>query len=166
MSDFENFWELYNLSFTEDERRGLEKQQEIMSHPAFRIRHYKDDVAYRGFLNTFHFTEFVFVDHMAVSPEQRGSGIGTSIINELIASTGKPIVLEVGRPTSSEAVRKIDFYEGLGFHLNVFDYNQPAMESGRESQPLFLMSYPHRLETEGFEKIRSVIYRNVYNVNC
>jgi len=163
MSDFENFWTLYEQTFPEHERRDLELQQEIMSHPAFRIQHYKKDDLYEGFLNTFHFADFVFVDHLAVCPDQRGEGRGSAIMQELIHSTLKPIVLEVERPTSDNAVRRIDFYEGLGFHLNVFDYIQPAIDEGREPVPLFLMSYPERLNAADYETVRQVIYRNVYN---
>ncbi|OQY31361.1 MAG: hypothetical protein B6241_14270 [Spirochaetaceae bacterium 4572_59] len=163
MSDFEQFWNLYSHSFPENERRDLDLQRQIMSHPAFQIRHYKNDDLYRGFLNTFHFTEFIFVDHLAVSPDQRGTGIGSSIMNELIESTSKPIILEVERPTSNDAVRRIDFYESLGFHLNVFDYIQPPIDEGRKAIPLFLMTYPERLDMKQFEKVRQIIHRNVYN---
>ena len=58
-------------------------------HPAFRIRHYKSDDFYKGFINTFHFPDFVFVDHMAVVPEKRGAGIGSSIMQELLESSEK-----------------------------------------------------------------------------
>lgn len=163
MSDFEQFWDLYSQSFPEEERRNMDLQREIMSHPAFQIRHYKNDDLYRGFLNTFNFADFIFVDHLAVSPEQRGSGIGSSIMKELIESTSKPIILEVERPTCDDAVRRIDFYESLGFHLNVFDYIQPPIDEGRKAIPLFLMSYPERLDMSQYEKVRQIIYRNVYN---
>lgn len=166
MNDFDHFWNLYSQSFPEEERRGLELQREVMSHPAFRIRHYKKEESYKGFLNTFDFPDFIFVDHLAVCPEQRGEGIGSAIMNELIRSTGKPIILEVERPTSTEAVRRIGFYEALGFHLNVFDYIQPPIDEGRKAVPLFLMSYPDRLTQEGYGKARSVIHRNVYNAAC
>ena len=166
MNDFENFWDLYQQSFPEDERRDLERQREKMSHPAFQIRHYKDEKLYNGFINTFHFPDFIFVDHIAVNPEQRSSGIGTAIMKELIDSTNKPIVLEVERPVSQDAVRRIDFYESLGFHLNVFDYIQPPIDEGRKSVPLFLMTYPVRLDAAEFEKVRQIIHRNVYNIAC
>ena len=166
LSDFDCFWDLYNQSFPEDEKRGLDLQKEIMSHPAFRIRHYKSDDLYQGFINTFHFTDFVFVDHMAVVPEVRGSGIGSSIMRELLESEGKPVLLEVERPVNCDAVRRIRFYESLGFHLNVYDYIQPLMEEGKNDVPLFLMSYPRRLEMADFEKVRLTIYRNVYNCSC
>lgn len=163
MSDFDQFWDLYSQSFPEEERRDIDLQREIMSHPAFQIRHYKNDDLYRGFLNTFNFADFIFVDHLAVSPDQRCTGIGSSIMKELIGSTSKPIILEVERPTSNDAVRRIDFYESLGFHLNVFDYIQPPIDEGRKAIPLFLMSYPERLDMTQFEKVRQIIYRNVYN---
>ncbi len=166
MSDFENFWDLYNQSFPEDEKRGLELQREVMSHPAFRIRHYKSDDLYNGFINTFHFPDFIFVDHMAVTPEKRGAGIGSAIMQELIETAGKPIILEVERPVNDEAVRRVGFYEALGFHLNVFDYIQPPIEEGKKDVPLFLMSYPERLGPSEYEQVRNTIYRNVYNCSC
>ena len=163
MNDFENFWSLYNQSFPEEERRDLELQQEIMTHPAFQIRHYKEDELYQGFINTFHFSDFVFVDHLAVAAELRSNGVGSIMMGELIRSTEKPIILEVERPVSQDAVRRIDFYESLGFHLNVFDYIQPPIDEGRKPIPLFLMSYPERLDAAAYEKVRQIIHRNVYN---
>ena len=128
-----------------------------------------DNDSHTGIINffqrrdIFHFADFIFVDRLAVSPEQRGAGIGSSIMNELIGSTGKPIILEVERPVSRDAVRRIDFYEALGFHLNVFDYIRPPLEEGGDALPLFLMSYPQRLEAGEYEKVRRIIHRNVYN---
>ena len=57
------------------------------------------------------------------------------MMGELISSTEKPIILEVERPVSQDAVRRIDFYESLGFHLNVFDYIQPPIDEGSEVDP-------------------------------
>ena len=70
------------------------------------------------------------------------------------------------RPVTCEAVRRISFYESLGFHLNVYDYIQPPIEEGKKDVPLFLMSYPQRLGMQEFERVRLSIYRNVYNCSC
>ena len=102
------------------------------------------------------------MEHLAVSREFRGDGIGGQMMREYIQQSVKPVVLEVELPETDIAKRRIAFYQRLGFQLNGFAYRQPPMRKGHGWYPLMIMSFPSSLTEEEFEPIKKKIYREVY----
>jgi GNAT superfamily N-acetyltransferase len=115
-------------------------------------------------LAAWEFPLFRFVEHIAVNPAMRGSGVGRKIMVTYIGESLKSILLEVEHPKTELAKRRIGFYERLGFQLNPFEYVQPPLQKGQANLPLQIMSYPQVLIEKEFSLFKEILYTNVYRV--
>lgn len=121
---------LYVSAFPADERRPVSQMPPCDS--AFRFYAIED----AGLLTAWAFDGFTYIEHFAIFPEMRGSGIGSLALSEL----PDPVILEVEPPEeSSDARRRIGFYERNGFHLLDVDYIQPPYSPGLNPVRLKLM---------------------------
>lgn len=145
--------ELYESAFPAEERRPSDQMPP--DDPAFRFY----AIADHGLLTAWEFPGVTYVEHFAVYPETRGNGIGSSVLAELQGA----VILEVEPPEqSTEARRRIAFYERNGFRLLDVDYMQPSYAPGLPSIPLRLML---RGETDVDEAIR-LIHSRVYRAGA
>ncbi|MGE7094198.1 GNAT family N-acetyltransferase [Lysinibacillus sp. NPDC048646] len=162
---FDKIFALMQASFPESERRTYAGQKELLADPYYRVITETDNHnQIVAFLAAWEFPFFRFVEHIAVDPSTRGSGIGGKIMAAYIEESRKPILLEVEHPDTEMAQRRIGFYERRGFHLNHFDYVQPPLQKGQDNLPLKMMSYPQLLTDEEFMLYRGILYTNVYKV--
>ena len=75
------------------------------------------------------------------------------------------IFLEVELPENDTSIRRIEFYERLGFYLNDFYYLQPPMQKQHDCLQLKVMSYPESINQEEFINFKDRVYREVYKIN-
>lgn len=116
-----------------------------------------------GFFHNWDFDEFVFLEHVAVEPPLRGHKLGEKIISLARQSTKRPLVLEVEKAEDSEwGARRIEFYHRLGFQIIPVEYVQPPYRKDGSYIPLHLMSNDPEFVTKNYEKIKDIIYKNVY----
>ena len=163
--EFDKIFALMEKSFPESERRTYAGQKELLADPYYRlITETDNNNQIVAFLATWEFSLFRFVEHIAVNPVMRGSGIGGKMMIAYIEESKKPILLEVEHPDTELAQRRIGFYERLGFHLNPFEYVQPSLQKGQDDLPLKIMSYPQFLTGEEFVLYKENLYRNVYKI--
>ncbi|KOS60243.1 GNAT family N-acetyltransferase [Lysinibacillus agricola] len=163
--EFDKIFALMEASFPESERRTYAGQKELLTDPHYRfITETDNNNQIEAFLAAWEFPLFRFVEHIAVDPIMRGSGIGGKIMATYIEESKKPILLEVEYPDTELAQRRIGFYERLGFRLNPFDYVQPPLQKGQDDLPLKIMSYPQLLTDGEFALYREILYSNVYKV--
>lgn len=163
--EFNKIFALMEASFPESERRTYAVQKELLNDPHYRIMTETDNNnQIVSFLAAWEFPMFRFVEHIAVDPIMRGSGIGGKIMAVYMEESKKPILLEVEHPETELAQRRIGFYERLGFHINPFEYVQPPLQKGQEDLPLKIMSYPQLLTDEEFVNYTEILYRNVYKI--
>ena len=158
---------LYRLmlqSVPRDELRSLEAQRALLRESAYHpyVVHGETGEVI-ALLTVWALDEVTFVEHFAVSPALRGGGIGSRLLGEIVATYPKPICLEVERPETETARRRIDFYRRNGFHLNEYDYVQPAYEQARAPVPLYVMTWGQAIDRPTFERIRAALYRHVYH---
>lgn len=161
-SEYLYFLKIYDASFPPEERRSHEQLLWEMEQPN----------AYVGVLCNpepigifiyWDFEKFVYVGHFAVDENQRGKGIGEEYLSQFVQRLNKPAILEVEKPENPMAVRRIGFYQRLGFTLSTRPYIQPAYSPEKEDVPLYLMEYPNGTLTEThFEEVVEVIHREVY----
>ncbi|MFR9602460.1 MAG: GNAT family N-acetyltransferase [Rikenellaceae bacterium] len=137
-------WELYLAAFPENERRGLDYHTETMSKSEFHCDVVLDSDEPIGILFWWDLSDFTFVEHLATTPNVRGKGYGNQILNELIASSDKPILLEVEHPEDELSRRRIGFYERMGFTLNDHQYRHPSYQQIEgEFVDLLVMTHPN-----------------------
>ncbi len=164
-SEFDKIFTLMKTSFPESERRTYAGQKELLADPHYRlITETNSNNQLIAFMAAWEFPLFRFVEHIAVDPATRGSGIGGKIMAAYIGESLKPILLEVEYPDTDLAQKRIGFYERLGFRLNPFEYVQPPLQKGQTYLPLKIMSYPQILTEEEFALHLEILYANVYKV--
>lgn len=159
--NFELFWEIYQESFPEDEKRDKKGQLNIMRKKEYSIDLYKEEEII-GFITYWDIGEYVYIDHLAIRKEYRGKGYGSELIN-LVKRKGKKFILEVEPPTNSINMKRIKFYEKNGFFLNEYKYVQRPLKKEGNSVRLDLMTYPKKetidklLELDN--KLKDIVYK-------
>lgn len=165
IDDFDQMYRLMQASFPQDEYRPDTAQMALFDDPAYRVyAHYGAGHTLWAFLSVWDFDDFAFIEHLAVKPECRGSGLGSRLLQDLCSLLSKPICLEVELPDSELARRRIGFYQRNGFCLNSYAYIQPAMAEGQNSVPLRIMSFPNPVTSQEFTSLRNTLYRRVYQI--
>ena len=162
--DFEAIFSLMEKSFPKDEYRTREEQLALFDRPRYRVYLYRaeEDGAICGFAAVWTLGEVCFLEHLAVDPCIRNRGIGANILRELLTLYGGRVCLEVELPETDMAIRRIGFYERLGFTLNRYPYLQPAMSRGQNAVPLWIMTSWGSIGAEEFEALRDLLYDQVY----
>ncbi len=146
---FQFSWELYEASFPNEERRAIDYHIETMAKGQFRAEVILDDDSPIGILFWWDLADFRFIEHLATSPEVRGSGYGEIILRGFIAESSKPIILEVEHPLDDLSRRRIGFYERIGFALNAHPYRHPSYQQIQgEFVELMVMTYPTQITAE------------------
>lgn len=162
--EFEAVYRIMERSFPPDERRTGDEQEALLKKPNYRIYVHgdgeSDDIL--AFAAVWLFEDFVFLEHLAVSPEHRNGGLGAEILRELHKWAGRMICLEVEPPETELAARRIAFYQRCGLFLNHYPYIQPPISRGRNPVPLLIMTSGRAIEQQEFESLRALLYRDVY----
>lgn len=150
-------------AFPKEETRSYEGQLALLENPYYWLRLERDDVGkLLAFMAVWEFDGFRYVEHLAVSKESRGSGIGGKIMKEYLRESSCPVILEVEPPHDEISKRRIGFYQRLGFQLNEFSYKQPPLRKGYGWLPLMIMSYPRSVNEEEFASMKRILYQEVY----
>jgi len=162
---FKVAWNIYEESFPKDEKRSLKDQIKLFNNQSYEFLTIIKEDELIGLLLRWDLGKFLFIEHFAILKKLRNKRIGETILKEYVSSVKKSIILEVDKPENSIAKRRIGFYERLGFCLNHFDgYVQPPYEVGKESVPMFLMTFPEKANEFDFQTIKSQIHKVVYGV--
>jgi len=159
-----NLYNLYSLAFPVEERCTWAGLEYMLTYERLFLSNVlvKDD-KFAGLFNYWTFDRFYYIEHMAVAPIMRGEGIGTEAMEIFKSQTKLPIVFEVEMPTNPTAIRRINFYEKLGFTVLSHNYAQPPYEEDKFLVPMQLMSNDKHFAETHFELIKETLYRNVYH---
>lgn len=163
MEHFEVFWRILCEAFPESEHRSREDHLALLDKPFYQLNTILKEDEPVGFWSLWDLEGFVFMEHLAVDAACRGEGHGTAVFRELFKTLDRPLVLEVERPDTAAAVRRIALYQRLGLHLNPYDYVQPPLQKGQETVPMHLMTWPSPLSPEAYEAVRDTLYALVYD---
>lgn len=163
-TDRQQFAELYESAFPADERRPTADELALDDN-RFGIAIVRHDKQFAGFVTTWHFDKFVYIEHFATLPELRGNGIGRRALETLLAQTELPFVLEVEPPTDTLKTRRMAFYRRAGFHEMPQAYIQPPYHAAVQSLPLRLMTTSNDMSNTFFDEIRKTLYSEVYKVS-
>lgn len=154
----------YEESFPPEERREFYLIKDLLSRESlFKLYAFMHGEDYIGFISTWDFDSFTYVEHFAIDPQARNGGKGAKAMQLLMDTVGKPFVLEVEMPTDEMSTRRIGFYNRLGFVLQNEEYSQPPYRKGDEWLEMRLMTNGGSLPL-GFDSVRDTIHANVYGI--
>lgn len=137
--ELERARELYMASFPPEERRDWGDIAGADSSPRLRVLHDGDEFA--GFVTTWEFDDFIYIEHLATEPSMRNRGLGAKTLAAL-SGLGKALVLECEHPGCSDpmAGRRLEFYRRNGFGIIDEGYVQPPYSAGLPEVPLLLLA--------------------------
>ena len=142
---FEEFWQIYSESFPLCERRDYEQQVAVLNDPGYELDIYFLEEKLSGFISYWKSDEFVFVEHLAISPDYRDKGLGTAILKPFSERQSVPVILEIELPVDQITTRRLRFYESLGFVTNPHIHFQPPFHVGDNPLPLNILTYPNTI---------------------
>jgi ribosomal protein S18 acetylase RimI-like enzyme len=152
---------LYEEAFPKEERRPWDWQLLLMNDGQLKVLRINREELFAGFVFYWQLPEFNFIEHFAIDANARGGGAGTQVM-QLMENELGIIVLEVEPPVTEQAIRRIKFYERLGYHTFPDTYEQPSYYP--EFPPLLL-----RLMYKGlppgranFIQVKNQLYKYVY----
>ena len=160
-SDFSKLYSLLEESFPPDEYRPYEEQAALLKDRRYRLY---TNLERTVLLSLWHFPDFTFIEHFAVSPHLRNQGLGRQILSEVLTSRFGPVILEAELPDTELAQRRLRFYQRNGFFVNPFPYLQPAYAPDRKPVPMHILS-TEPLTQEAFENVKRTLYSQVYKEN-
>lgn len=163
-SVFKKIEQLYVDSFPPDERRELSDFEKITSEcNCFSVLEVETASGFAGFLSFWRLQGCVYIEHFAISPALRNSGIGEQVLKDFQARVGEPVIFEVEPPLGDTARRRISFYQRNGFSLwEDIDYVQPPYGHDRQALPMRLMTMGFtstRQVASAVGQIRKMVYR-------
>lgn len=164
-SDITEAVKIYEESFPSEERRPTASwRQMVLSPPShFHFLPLHKERRLCGFLTSWSFPLFLYVEHFAVDSNLRGSGLGGKLLDKFLQSAAsRPVLLEVEPPVTFVALRRIRFYQRHGFTLLPYHYEQPPYQKGGIPVPLSLMTtHPHAI-MQRFSEVLHTLYKEVY----
>jgi ribosomal protein S18 acetylase RimI-like enzyme len=161
--EMKDLHQLYETTFPYAERREVAALEVIRrAEQRMHLYAFRHSGNFAGFLIVWTFERFRYVEHFAVMPEFRSVGLGSAMIRELLAEDDRPLLLEVEPIHNADSLRRIQFYERLGFSAATHVYAQPPYRSGEPELKMLIMHYPPVLEVDDYKafvgEIRSVVY--------
>lgn len=162
--DFDAVYDILVQSFPSDERRPYDEQKALLQNQHYTLYVERDDFNMKAFVAVWEFERFVYIEHFAVAPRFRSSGLGSDILSQLHTMSDKKICLEAEPPDTEISARRINFYERNGFYLNDYPYVQPPISKGKSPVPLMLMTSCGQSSESELNEIKTTLYTNVYGV--
>ena len=154
----------YNAAFPPVERRDFSLVVDLLSNDSrFFLDVLMDPVGYIGFITYWDYESFIYIEHFAIDEKRRNSGLGGKALHTFLQKTDKPILLEVEPPVDNEQIRRIAFYNRYGFEYHSLPYKQPPYRMGDPMLPMCLMSFGDIPFINDIQKIKTILYQNVYN---
>lgn len=158
---FDKVYEKMIAAFPYEERRDSSDQKKCFDKCYFNFLEITDNGIPVGFITPWVFPDFVYIEHLAIDEDKRSGGYGSKTIELIKEIYKKPVILEAEAPETEQQIKRIRFYERLGFKVNEYDYTQPSYH-GSEGVPLMILSYPELLSQKEFDDFVAVTRKEVY----
>ncbi len=151
---FSPVWEIYQQSFPLSEQRTLEHQQTALRSPDFYFVVYREAETLIGFIGYWEIDDYLYIEHYAINPALRGGGYGSRILQSLIQHTQRTLILEIDDITDDVSMRRLHFYQRLGFVMNPYLHPLPHYrdESEHQDAHLRILTYPHAIDASTYER--------------
>ncbi|MDR2968267.1 MAG: GNAT family N-acetyltransferase [Tannerellaceae bacterium] len=154
----------YIDSFPSDERRDFSLVRDLIGTGVFKAHALLMDGRYVGFITSWQWDDFAYIEHFAIDASARNGGIGGQALRLFLNGLNVPVVLEVELPEDEMSKRRIGFYRRAGFTPDDHAYRQPPYRCGESWLDMRLMFYGNIDPEREYETVKHRIYRQVYGV--
>lgn len=159
---WEEVWRLYTVSFPEYERRRISSHTLACEDPSFHTYIAIENGSLLGLLFYWEYDNKYYIEHIAVSPALRGKSIGSSLMKMFVGqAVGKTVLLEIDPPEDEVSIRRLAFYERLGFCNTGFEYTHPSYSKNGQSHRLSILSYPEAISAQEFDNFKDFMFGRV-----
>ncbi len=158
---FDKVYDKMKAAFPLEERRNSFDEKNCLKDSNFNFFEILDEGNEVGFIALWVFSEFIFIEHLAIDYDKRNGGYGSKALNLVKEKYNKPLILEAEAPETQQQIKRIKFYDRHGFKVNNFDYMQPSYHGG-EGVPLKILSFPRLISQEEFDNFITLTRKYVY----
>lgn len=153
---WEQTWRLYNESFPECERRRISSHHRAVDDPRFYTKVALENGNLLGLLFFWRIDDQrIYIEHIAVNPSMRGRNIGSTLLSTFLKQNSDAVViLEIDPPLDEISVRRLGFYQRLGFNNSGIIYKHPSYQKKGQEHDLLILSYPGTITESEFEEFR------------
>ena len=156
--EFQYFWQLYQESFPEIERKDIQGIAIALAKEQFHNELFLSQGEPVAMLAYWQYPHFCYLEYIAVAPSQKGQGTGSHILQELLARTTPPVILEIEHVVDETTRRRQTFYERLGFVANPqHEHCQPPYQKGFQPLPMLLMTHPQAITDEAYREFYRIL---------
>lgn len=152
-------WRLYESSFPACERWDESAYDQAFADPAFAADGVWLGETFVGLLFHWSHDAFDYIEHLAVSPLRRGQSLGSRILDAFCQN--RRVILEIDPPEDEISIRRLHFYQRLGFVSNPHPYIHPSFRRPFHPHRLVLMSRPGTLSDEEARRFADFIREHV-----
>lgn len=150
---FGSVWQIYRDSFPRNERRTLEHQQTAFQSNQYHLNAYTEKGTLLGLLGYWEFDDYIYIEHLAINPVIRSGGHGSRILSALIESTSKALILEIEPVENDLTLRRLRFYERLGFQETSYPHRQHRYhDDDPEDFRLVILCHPQIISPELYKQ--------------
>ena len=159
--DWPLVWQIYGSSFPRYEQRQPQHQELKMGDSRFHCQLFYQGEQLLGFIFWWDCGEQIYIEHLAINPALRGQNHGSRLLAAFCETAGRPVILEIDPPEDEISLRRLRFYQSLGFCLNEHDHVHPPYQPDCEGHALRVLSYPAPLDKEDYLRFNKVLVETV-----
>lgn len=159
-ADWAEAWKLYESSFPACERWQEEAYDRAFDDPLFAADAICRDGEFVGILFHWVTPAFDYLEHLAISPRLRGQNLG-SLALETFCRDRRRVILEIDPPEDEISIRRLHFYQRLGFVANPHEYIHPSYRHPFHAHRLVVMSRPDALTDDEARRFADFIREHV-----
>lgn len=158
---------LLHSAFPVEERREDHFFVKLLNeHKSFHCLQVLKENQFIGLLHYWKFETFSYIEHFAIHPKYRNQHLGEKVLKQFIEQQNVPIILEVELENKKDpfTLRRIHFYQRLGFILWNNSYAQPPYRKDDSFLPMQLMSHGDINSNLHFKSVQEILYTHVYGI--
>lgn len=144
--------QIMSESFPIHELRTGNTRDRVVQDPAFYPVAAQENGETVAAIYSWELNGLIYIEHFAVRKDMRGRGTGSNALRGFIS--GKEILLEIEPPVDEIKIKRLNFYQRLGFVRTGIGFMHPSFVKDTAAYPLEVLTYPERISPEGFHVFR------------
>lgn len=153
-------WDLYEESFPIAERRKLEDHKRASKNPLFHPTSVWENGVLLGLVFYWEWDNYRYIEYLAVASKMRKHGYGFQIIKH-VRNEKYTTILEIDPLANELSVRRLQFYERVGFTLTPYRFVHLPYRLESDPQELLILSYPKMITKEQHNYFLNFIDKHV-----